>query len=585
VRAAARFAYTRRIAVSEAPGGLWLRIALAWLKALSVTGVNQDSVGKGSARGLPMFSESGSRTKADRAERVQSILASKGLTLSQVSQKSTVLYGAGSPYFLPHNLYFDLRSASFSPSAYQVFAHSRISGYRLYDWLRVLGFNVEDILRLQVQLPSNRTFLLDTTLEDPNSWVTWFRNRHEDLPAPLTIPLAQRLEFSQPRPLSALSDINRRRFLYAKIGYQDAFAFPDLLPGSIVRVNPDAKVEPLPDGPGKTSRQIFLLQHEDAVYCCRLRNVGSSRFGPVGTQLPFADIEMELPREATIRGVADLEIRSLTAPEAPLWTREPEEMWLSDRPGATQKLSHLLLRARTKLNLSLRDASSLSRMVANLLEDEQYFISASSLSDYEARDTAPRHFQKVMTLCLIYAVSLSAFLEAAGIVTEDAGRDPIPEHLTSTPLASKLGSSASEAVESPPGGFLEELLQKCEEIPFFLRRTLPALSGLAGPSLRDFYWIGGEPSFLHPYLANGFLIMVNRRIKRPRCDTGEPLWAQPLYLVLKRNGSYLCGCCKVDNGNLVMHPYSESFHRPERWQHPNDAEVIGQIVTIARKLD
>ena len=34
-----------------------------------------------------------------------------------------------------------------------------------------------------------------------------------------------------------------QHFIYAKVGVEDAFAFPDLTPGSIVRVNPDVTAD------------------------------------------------------------------------------------------------------------------------------------------------------------------------------------------------------------------------------------------------------------------------------------------------------------------------------------------------------
>jgi hypothetical protein len=50
-------------------------------------------------------------------DRIRSILALKGLTLSRASQISESLYGRFSPYFVPHNFYYDLRAGNFSPRA------------------------------------------------------------------------------------------------------------------------------------------------------------------------------------------------------------------------------------------------------------------------------------------------------------------------------------------------------------------------------------------------------------------------------------------------------------------------------------
>jgi hypothetical protein len=117
---------------------------------------------------VPSRAREGSSTSAAVAEKVRSILASKRLTLYRASQQSVALYGLSSPYFLPHHLYYDLRSGSFRPSIHQIFALSRISGYRVADWLRVFDFDLEDITRLQIVLPSKRTTVLDTSLTDPN---------------------------------------------------------------------------------------------------------------------------------------------------------------------------------------------------------------------------------------------------------------------------------------------------------------------------------------------------------------------------------------------------------------------------------
>lgn len=91
------------------------------------------------------------------AKRVKSILANKQLTLHQASQSSATLFGRDSRYYLPHNLYYDLSHGHFSPSLFQLIAFSRISNYRLRDWLLVFGFDVEAIPRLQIQVGSKRT--------------------------------------------------------------------------------------------------------------------------------------------------------------------------------------------------------------------------------------------------------------------------------------------------------------------------------------------------------------------------------------------------------------------------------------------
>jgi transcriptional regulator with XRE-family HTH domain len=494
------------------------------------------------------------------------------------------LYGRSSPYFLPHNLYYDLRIATFGPSICQVLALSRITGYRFEDWLRVFGFDIEDITRLQVQLPSNRTILLDPAFEDRNSWVPWFRSKAGHHPVPPIAPLSQWLEVSHPRRLHSFLDVNRRTFLYVRIGQHDAFAFPDLLPGSIVRVDPRSTEDHFPPPKGTPSDKIFLIEHGTGLYCSRLHLIGDNRVELVNAQLPHPETELQLPQGGRIRGVVDLEVRSLVRPEPPHVPRQSANSWVSEPFPQPTQLGHLLRGARTRMALSFRQASAISRQIADLLGDEQYFISASSLSDYETRHDAPRHIQKIIALCSFYAVDLFTFLRTAGLALDEGGSDWMPDHLLPRPLPPRFPRGESETGQSDRSGFLEQLLGECEEVPFFLRQSLGVLSNLPHPSLHDFFWIGGERDAIHPYLADGLLVVVNRRKKKPRCSPSKPPWQHPLYVLLQRDGTYVCGCCGVAQGRLAIYPFPQQAHRPRYLRHPYDAEVVGQIVTIVRKL-
>jgi hypothetical protein len=91
------------------------------------------------------------------------------------------------------------------------------------------------------------------------------------------------------------------------------------------------------------------------------------------------------------------------------------------------------------------------------------------------------------------------------------------------------------------------------------------------------------PRPVHPYLAGGILALVNRQKKKPNDCGSKPLWQQPLYIVLKRDGTYVCGCCSRENNSLVIHTYPIGIHRREQLRE-RDAEVVGKVVAIMRKL-
>ncbi len=522
------------------------------------------------------------RSNGELAERVKSILASKNLTLYQVSERSAELFGRSSPQYLPHNLYYDLRQGSYSPSLFQLFAFSRISGYRLVDWLRVFGFDVEAIPRLQIQLSSKRTILLDSSEEDPYARVTWLRNLAARAPSEDVFPLSQVLAWTATRTLASLAAIRDKGFLYAKIGYQDAWGFPEVLPGSIVRVRPISMDDLLQRPRAEQSKGLILLEHAKGLCCCRIRIVGAQRIAMVATQMPYAQVEFKVPQEARVIGAADLEIRNLLRPEQPAVPKEFVKRWrpevLSEVPS---QLGALLRQARLRMGLSFRAASAISREIANLLDDLRYFTAAGSLSDYESGNIPPRHIHKIITFCVVYSLDLQTVLQSLGLSPQDAGQEPIPQVLTGGPL-----SAASETVlktdETEQAGFLGKLLAEGGEIPFFLRGALPVLSGLQSPSLKDCFWIGGARGS-HPYLAGGILAIVNRQKKKPNDCGSKPMWQQPLYVILKRDGTYMCGCCSRENNSLVVHTYPGGMHRREQFR-TRDAEVIGKVVSVARKL-
>ncbi len=521
-------------------------------------------------------------SNGELADRVKFILAKRNLTLYQVSERSATLFGHSSPHYLPHNLYYDLRHGSFTPSIFQLFALSRISGYRLTDWLRVFGFDVDAIPRLQIQLSSSRTALVAASSEDLHRPIAWLRNLTARPVTEDIVPLSQVLEWANPRRLGSLARRKDEEFLFVKIGYQDAWSFPELLPGSIVRVRPISMDDLLQRSRGEQSKGLILLEHAKGFCCCRIRFVGAGRIAMVATQMPYAQVEVNVPEEARIIGIADLEIRNLLRPEQPAVPKQFAKRWRPEAlPEGPLQLGPLLRQARLRMGLSFRQASGISREVANVLDDLRYFAAPGSLSDYENANIPPRHFHKVITFCVVYSLDFRTVLHALSLSPQDAGQEPIPQVLTEEPPAA-ASEMVLEADETGQSGFLEKLLAELGEIPFFLRGSISTFSGLRNPSLKDCFWIGGVQES-HPYLVGALLALVNRQKKKTNDCGSKPMWQQPLYVVLKRDGTYMCGCCSRENNSVVVHTYAGGVHRRDQFRN-RDAEVIGKIVAVVRKL-
>jgi hypothetical protein len=482
-----------------------------------------------------------------------------------------------------------------SPTIQQLLVLSQLSGYRLSDWLAVFGFSLDEIPGLQASLDSPRTKLLETTVYNDGVIIPWLQDREPPSVLPPVVPLSRVLEFRGSLRLSSLLELNRDGYRYAKIGWRDAFAFPDLFPGSVVRVN-SRITEQIAREPVEVSRSLFLVQHCRGFSCCRLHFGAKQRITLLSIELPFANVELQLPSQGKILGVVDLEFRPLASCRssatcesfpgevAPalrkLWT----PVVLEQRPSKPR--ARVVLRsARDRSGLSFRQASDMSRAIAQALGDKRYFLSAGSLSDLEAKDSPPRHIHKLISICILYSLRFVELLKSFGLEVGQSGQAAIPDRWL-PPGNDRLSErkQAIEIVETAPNGFLAAARRRLGDAPFLLRNVFASLSGLAKISLRDVFWLDRPQKPMHPSLSGALLVIVNRRKRKARLFHRKSVWEQPLYLLQKRDGSYLLASCSLENGTIVVHPNAEDFVPTERLRNHVDVEIVGQIVSVLRSV-
>jgi hypothetical protein len=519
---------------------------------------------------------SGPRWK-DVPDLVCRIFDSRGLTLFGVSRKSRDLY-RDPQFHIPHQLYSDLRLPSFTPSLQQLFALSSLTGYRFVDWLTVFGFHLKDIPRMQATLPAKRTRLLNATLCDREQWIPWFTDRRLQNSISGALPLGQLLLPGTFRQAVSLFRPGPSPFLYAKVGWQDAFTFPDLLTGSIVRVDTRNKAATSP-APGGPTAAILLIEHAKGFCLCRVHAAQPGRITMRSTELPYAQLELELGRQVRILGTADAELRPLVGVRDPHVPRE----FLSY--GNLEPLPHLSTEssfgrllgiARARAGLSFREASAISHVVARVLGDPRYSCASGALASYETRTQPPRRIHKLIALSIVYSLGFESVLNAAGVDPSTAGKSPMPESVLPRP----------HGAEAPPNtpGFLSNLVHTFEEVPLFLADSIGSLAGLPNLSLRDLYWMGGDHVSLHPYLKGAVLAAVNRLSKNPVSLPTKALSAQPLYILLTRSNGYITTACHLEGNLLVTQPFAHGFDKPHRFRNGVDAEVIGRVVALLRWL-
>src|SRR4029077_10529705 len=100
-----------------------------------------------------------------------------------------------------------------------------------------------------------------------------------------------------------------------------------------------------------------------------LRVIGNNLIVPVSTQLSYAQIELQLPREARLLGIVDLEIRPLLKAKQPEVPKELAKHWKPEPLAPEPTVGEMLRSSRAKVNLSLREASAMSRHIVEILGD------------------------------------------------------------------------------------------------------------------------------------------------------------------------------------------------------------------------
>jgi transcriptional regulator with XRE-family HTH domain len=523
---------------------------------------------------MPFFSRKATLSLADSVRR---ILATRNLSLAEVSRASRA--SGNRLAHVPHSFYSSLRKQSFSPSLYQLRSLSRLSRYHLEDWLALFGIDLDHVSRFQVSFPSVRTVELDDTIYRPALHVPWLYDLNKaDLRNPLT-PLSQWVALGLPQRTDSLARGTESAFRYVKIGSHDALAFPDLLPGSVVRVkNGSAALKRTPIGKS-LGRTLFLVRHIRGITCSRLFQSELDKIVLCSGHLPYAPIELSLDGEGEVLGTADLEFRVVAQVPKPVVTARSERFRApvaTGRPVQQNGSGDFIRRARIACGISFRDASERTRVIARELGDRRYYCSPGALSDYETRNSAPRHIHKLISICAVYFARVADFLAACGAPLDKADTCAMPPEFLRESLPSQMSSRK-------PFDFLREVRRRLGPLPWFLRDAGSSLFGLPNISLRDVFWVGDLQEPKYSCLAGIQFLIVDRRQKKPRASLSSPIWAQPLYVLQKRGGGYLWGFCRLEGGTISL-CYPPQPARSIRLRNGIDAEMVGRVVGVIRRL-
>lgn len=238
---------------------------------------------------------------------------------------------------------------------------------------------------------------------------------------------------------------------------------------------------------------------------------------------------------------------------------------------------------REKLGLTMRDVETSSARMADKYRNEEFGIPCSRLSDIETKSVLPSIF-RLYTLAVIYRRDLRELLSWYGVDMNNMAADlgmiaPPKSHLSET-----LNGLASVQVPTlmDPGfdegrtANLGRMVEQWGMVP---------LSYLAQFAHTDFTYgyIGHQDFTMYPILTPGSFIQVDEEKNKVVEGVWRSEYERPIYFVETRDG-YTCCWCSMQRDDLILQPHPLSPVQVRVLRHPQEAEIIGQVVGVAMKL-
>ena len=479
------------------------------------------------------------RSDLDRtglAQRTRDLIVRSGLSVSELSRSTRSMYGTQSSYFIADTFISKIRKGV-APHLCQVAALSELTSYRFPDLMQHFGFDLRHLVRLQARLHQDSTVLI------------------------------------APYEYFASSSTGESRYLYAKIGRRDGMAFPEIMPGSIVRID-TTQTAVVHTSKGTGRPPLYVVDHVRGISCCYVTALSDGEILLTPHYLPYPCLQYRLGEQAKILGLVDAELRlsqGIEVPTPPASHRRERRVPITALE-APQRISQLVRNSRDRVGLQFRQARDMTACVGEELGSHEYAIALGTLSDYEAVDTVPRHIPKIFSLCIVYAIDFTHYLRCAGITLSLAAQKPVTERSQLDPTmcyASLCQDGADSRPISSPPYFPVSLIQTQKEL----------LQNHSGQL--ETYTVSNVQNGDH--LPDVKLFIVDRCSTKLDEGAWPAAWQRPVYVVRKRDGKYLYGFCTVTEGILTVHQDPAMTSIVDRCYH-KEVDVVGRVVTMLRNV-
>jgi len=238
-----------------------------------------------------------------------------------------------------------------------------------------------------------------------------------------------------------------------------------------------------------------------------------------------------------------------------------------------------LRRARERLGLTFRDVEQASHELAARLARPEFIIHISRLADIENHGVIPS-LHRLFALCTIYHLDLGEALTWFGLPLTEMYRDgahfPGPlTHLAAPPICMRI------PIRLDPGfdpRWTDDFTRRVESWGYLE----PGM--MNGKRRYCLAYVGLEDRTMDPLVRPGSLVLVDPERDEVRNSGWRNEFDRPIYFVDART-SYFCSWCLLEGDYLILQSHPLSPARPRMLRYPAEAEIIGQVVGLAMRLD
>ncbi|MGB9237023.1 MAG: hypothetical protein WCC04_21650 [Terriglobales bacterium] len=242
-----------------------------------------------------------------------------------------------------------------------------------------------------------------------------------------------------------------------------------------------------------------------------------------------------------------------------------------------------LRKIRDRLGFTMRDVENASLLISQHRGSEEYLIPPSRLSDIETKGVIPSIF-RFYSLAAIYRKPVRSLLQLYGIDldgidSEWASAQPAYSHIVTV---DQERAALNIPVKMDPGFDLSETSDLGRMVQQWGPVPLSMLNRLATQDY-TYAYIGREDYTMYPILNPGSFVQVDESRRRVVERHWRSEYERPIYFVETRDGFTCCWCSQRSNALVLQsHPLSPVPVRILR--HPQEAEVIGQVVGVAMRI-